>query len=82
MKQFEVGQSYEMRSACDHDCVWRFKVISRTAMTVQLQEENLNKPIICRIKKRLSWYRGVESVMPFGSYSMAPILSADNSINQ
>ena len=46
IQKFEVGKRYEMRSACDHDCVWRFKVISRTAMTVQLQEENESKPII------------------------------------
>ena len=82
MKQFKVGMSYQMRSACDHDCVWRFVVTGRTAQTIRILEEHETKPVTCRIKKSLSEFRGAESVMPFGSYSMAPILSADNSINQ
>ena len=82
MKQFKVGMSYQMRSACDHDCVWRFLVIERTEKTVTIKEEHETKPVTCRIKKSLSEFRGAESVMPFGSYSMAPILSADNSINE
>ena len=82
MKQFKVGMSYQMRSACDHDCVWRFVVTGRTAQTIRILEEHKTKPVMCIIKKSLSEYRGAESVMPFGSYSMAPILSADNSINE
>lgn len=81
MKQFEVGKRYEMRSVCDHDCVWRFTVISRTEKTVWLLEDAEVRPVMCRIKKAISEYRNAESVMPFGSYSMAPILSADHSIN-
>ena len=30
MKRFEVGKRYEMRSACDHDCIWRYEVVDRT----------------------------------------------------
>ena len=39
MKQFEVGKTYEQRSICDHNCIWRFTVISRTAQTVTLKDE-------------------------------------------
>ena len=78
MKKFEVGKRYEMRSVCNHDCVWRFVVISRTDKTIRLLEERESQPIMCRIKKAISEHRNCESVMPFGSYSMAPILSADD----
>lgn len=86
MKEFKVGKFYEMRSACDHNCVWRFKVVGRSACTVTLQPVDANKQnrgtvIRSRINKVISERRGAESVMPLGRYSMAPVLSADN-INQ
>ena len=34
MKKFEVGKTYYTRSACDHNCIYRFTVISRTAKMV------------------------------------------------
>lgn len=82
MKQFEVGKKYSMRSACNHECVWTYKVVDRTASTVVLQQVMNGQPrgdkARFRIKKGLSEYCGAESVQPMGTYSMAPILSADN----
>ena len=82
MKKFEVGKRYLMRSACDHDCVWLYAVVSRTESTVVLQQLRMGKPYgdqsRHRISKKLTEYRNAESLMPLGSYSMAPILSADN----
>ena len=39
IKQFKVGKSYSMRSACDYNCVWTYKVVKRTACIVILKDE-------------------------------------------
>jgi hypothetical protein len=83
MKRFEVGKQYQMRSACDNDCIWRYRVVDRTTSVITLQLVNKDGSPCgltqrCRITKGLSELRGAESVMPFGRYSMAPVLSADN----
>lgn len=82
IKQFEVGKTYSMRSICDSNCIWSYIVISRTERTVVLQQLRNGEPFGDKerfvIKKKLSEMRGVESCMPTGTYSMAPILSADN----
>lgn len=75
MRKFEVGKTYSMRSACDHNCVWTYTVTARTAQTITLTYGK--ESIRCRINKKISEYRGAESVFPIGKYSMAPILSAD-----
>lgn len=74
MKKFEVGNKYSMRSACDHNCVWTYEVVERTAQTITIDDGKEVKK--CRINKRLSEYRNAESVYPLGQYSMCPILSA------
>jgi hypothetical protein len=83
MKKFEVGKNYSMRSACNSECVWTYKVLHRTSCTVMLAQvmsdgKTKKETITCRISKGLSEFRGAESVKPLGSYSMCPILSADN----
>ena len=80
IKQFKVGKQYSMRSACDHECVWIYKVLSRTKCTITIASTGKTKTDImtCRINKGLSQFCGSESVKPLGSYSMSPILSADN----
>lgn len=75
-KQFKVGQKYSMRSACDHECIWTYTVISRTTSMVTLKDDRGNV-IRCRISKKLSEFCGCECVKPLGSYSMAPILRAE-----
>lgn len=82
IKKFKVGKKYSMRSACNHDCVWTYKVISRTDGTVVLQQLNKDgKPTgdkaRFRINKKLTEYLGAECVKPLGTYSMAPILIAE-----
>ena len=62
MKKFEVGKTYYTRSACDHNCIYRFTVISRTAKMVTVIDglgEKLKRkvessksfatPIACRV---------------------------------
>lgn len=70
MTKFEIGKDYSMRSICDHNCVWTFTVVARTAKTVTITGDGTTKK--CRISE---WDNG-ETVYPFGKYSMCPILRA------
>lgn len=76
MKTFEIGNTYSMRSACDHNCVWTYEVVARTAQMVTLTDGK--ETIKCRINKKISEWNKAETVFPLGRYSMAPVLSADN----
>ena len=69
--QFQVGQTYATRSICDHECIFSFTVISRTAKTVTITVHG--KPA----RRGISIWNGVEQFSPFGTYSMSPIISAD-----
>lgn len=75
MKKFEIGQTYTMRSACMHDCVWSYTVTARTAQTITITDGKEVKR--CRINKQCSEWNNAETVHPLGRYSMAPSLSAD-----
>ena len=77
IKKFEVGKTYYTRSICDHDCIISGKVISRTAATVKMDLGRGEGVKTLRIIKRFTEWRGAESVMPWGAFSMAPVLSAD-----
>lgn len=74
MKKFEVGRSYSMKSICDHDCIWTYTVTSRTAQTITITDGK--KVQKCRIDKKISEYRNIETVYPLGKYSMCPSLTA------
>lgn len=74
MKKFEIGKQYSMTSPCDHNCVWSYTVINRTANTITITDGKETKT--CHIVKQLSEYRGTETVRPLGNYSMCPLLSA------
>jgi len=67
--QFEAGKTYATRSICDHNCIIRVTVTKRTAKTITTTE---NKTF------RISTYGGAERVKPWGSHSMAPIVTADD----
>ena len=75
MKEFETGKTYSMRSICDHECVWEFKVKARTAQMITLVDAK-GKEIKCRICKQVSEWHKAETVYPLGRYSMAPSLTA------
>lgn len=76
MKQFEVGKIYSCFSACDHNCIWRYKVVDRTANTVTLETLDRMEIIKRRIIKGLSELNNAESIYPLGKYSLCPILRA------
>ena len=73
IKVFEVGKSYSMRSACDCECVWTYKVIKRTKSTITIKS-NRGEVLRCRVK--VSDIFGAECCQPLGRYSMSPILRA------
>lgn len=66
--QFAAGKTYFTRSVCDADCIIRVTIAKRTAKTITTDEGKV---------LRVSEWDGVERVKPWGSYSMAPIVSAD-----
>ena len=69
--QFEVGKTYFARSACDSDCIFTAKVLSRTAKMVMVLV-NDDRVKSCRV----GFYDGEETIKPMGSYSMAPMMRA------
>lgn len=75
MKQFETGKTYSTRSICNHDCIFSITVISRTASTIKAQVDNEVRTL--RISKKISEWRDAESVLPWGNYSMCPVISAE-----
>lgn len=76
---FQTGQSYQARSACDHDCVWTFTVTARTAKFVTLVDELTGETF--RVGVKTSTYgESHEYALPFGTYSMAPTISADRAM--
>ena len=77
MKRFEIGSTYRMGWIGDSDLVTYFKVLKRTELTVQIEDQTTGEKRTCRIQKDLSAMNKAETVKPYGSYSMAPSLHAD-----
>lgn len=71
MAQFEPGQTYSTRSICDHSCIIDMEVIKRTRCTVTANVRSRGEKTM-----RIAVHDGVETVKPWGSYSMAPTISA------
>jgi len=67
---FQAGQSYLIRFIGDADATATAQVLRRTAKTVRVMLEGEEKNL------RVAVVNGVETVKPFGSYSMAPVMSA------
>lgn len=76
MTRFTVGKVYTTRFIGDSNIVLSYKVIHRTTSTVIIEDTRTEEVKRCRIIKKLSEYRGAESIYPMGQYSMAPIISA------
>ena len=73
MTKFEAGKFYSTRSVCDHNCIITIKVLSRTAKTIKARSASHGDRTL-----RISEWQGCEQVKPWGSYSMAPIVGADD----
>jgi hypothetical protein len=70
MKTFKVGETYETRSACDHDCIFSFEIVRRTAKSVWVDVDNKI------VRRSISVWNDTEQFFPVGKYSMAAIISA------
>ena len=71
MTKFITGQTYYARSNFDYDCIFSFAILARTNKTVTIKAQGYT------VRRGLKEYQGIESFMPFGSYSMAPRVHAD-----
>lgn len=69
---FEPGKTYTTRSACDHNCIFTMKVLSRTDVTIKAVVEGKPKTLRPAVDED-----GVEFVFPMGRYSMAPVIRAE-----
>jgi len=73
MKSFEIGKTYSTRSICDHNCIFSFTILARTAKTVKIEVHG--KEVTRRIRPG---YNGFEAFDPFGRYSMSPVITAED----
>ena len=42
MRKFELNKTYKMRSICDHECIWTYEVIERTAQTITITDGKIS----------------------------------------
>lgn len=75
MKKFEIGKTYSMKSPCDHNCIWTYKVTARTEKMITVVDK-WGETRKLRINQKESEWNGRETVHPLGSYSMCPSLEA------
>lgn len=71
MARFQIGKTYVTRSACDHNCIFSFTILARTAKSVTINVRGK------AVRRGLKIWDDVEHFDPFGRYSMAPVISAD-----
>jgi hypothetical protein len=69
---FEVGNTYSARSACDSNCVYEWTVTKRTAKFITVETKYGD---LARVGVKVS--NGCEQALPFGDYSMSPVIFAD-----
>jgi hypothetical protein len=75
MSQFKVGKTYQVRSICDWDCVFSFKVKSRSAKFIEIEDVHGHPKRVC-----VKSVGGIEKAKPLGTYSMCPVISADREL--
>ena len=77
---FEAGRTYATRSACDHECIFRYTVTRRTDKSVWIKEAAGNRvnQTAQVTRRRIEVWNGSEMIYPDGKYSMCPIIRAEN----
>ena len=71
MPTFRIGATYWTRSIGDSDCKVIITIAKRTAKRITTETGKV---------LGISVWNGVEQVKPWGTYSMAPIVSADREL--
>lgn len=74
MKKFEINSIYYCRSIGDQNCIWLFRILSRTGKTLDLCDLSNGK----KCTKKVEVIDDIEVCHPLGKYSMAPVLKADS----
>lgn len=75
--RFAPGETVTCRSVCDHNCVWTFEVIKRTAKFITIQDVTFpGRPAEKPVRVGVKTDDNGEWAMPMGSYSMAPVIRA------
>jgi hypothetical protein len=74
--KFVPGVTYYTRSLGDHNCIWRFTVVRRTASSVWVTGDFDKAGTVER--RKVAEYNGAETFSPFGRYSMSPSVYAHN----
>ena len=73
---FQVGETVATRSACNHDCIFRFTVVARSAFYVTFDDGHQTHRVGVKTSAD-----GTEYALPFGHYSMAPVVRPGSDIN-
>lgn len=79
IKRFEVGKTYQTRSICNNECIISITVTARTEKTITVIEHGETKRL--KINDKSTEYHKAETVYPWGHYSMAPQIHADEIVN-
>lgn len=72
MSAFQPGKTYSTRSVVDADHIVSIEVITRTAKTIKARSGGKLKTF----RVSACPYTGAETVKPWGSYSMCPVIRA------
>lgn len=78
---FQVGTTYSTRSNGDHNMIWSFEVIKRTAKFVTIRSASFATGGATTGTARVGvrTWGDSEWASPFGTYSLAPVIRADRS---
>lgn len=71
--KFEVGETYQVRSLGDWDCIFSLTIFSRTDKFITVYDV----PGAGHWRVGVRVVGGVETAKPFGTYSMCPTIRAD-----
>jgi hypothetical protein len=73
---FTPGQIVTCRSACDHNTIWTFEIIGRSAKFITIQDvSNADRPET-PVRVGVKTGNDGEWAMPMGTFSMAPVIRA------
>jgi len=68
--KFEIGKIYSTRSTCDYNCIYEFKILSRTKLCVWIEVYGQ------LVRRKITIWDKREEFFPFGHYSMCPCIRA------
>lgn len=71
MIKFQPNTTYSTRSICDYDMIISVRIAKRTEKTVTDTDGK---------RYGIKVWDGVEQIMPWGRFSMAPTISADKEL--